>query len=209
MNRREALARMVALTGGMMVGAEFFLAGCGRTDKKTAAGFTAAERALMDEIGETIIPATDTPGAKAVGIGDIMAMLVNDCYDDASQAAFHRGLGKVDEASRKRHGKSFLDSTPGERTALLSELDREQRAQTAGNPGSAPPHFFHMLKQLTLLGYFTSEIGCTQALRYVETPGAFHGDVPYRKGEKAWADPSSRPSWVTDERPGPAPTALR
>ena len=51
-----------------------------------------------------------------------------------------------------------------------------------------PPHYFRMMKELTLLGFFTSEIGSTKALRYVETPGSFDGDVPYKKGDRAWAN---------------------
>ena len=183
---------MVALTGGMMVGAEFFLANRARADMTMAPDFTADELALMDEIGETIIPTTDTPGAKAMGIGALMAALVRDCYDEPTQAIFRRGLVLVDEASRKRNGQSFLASSAADRTALLNELDREQRKQAAGKLKNTPPHYFHLLKQLTLLGYFTSEIGCTQALRYVETPGSYHGDVPYKKGDKAWVNPSTR-----------------
>jgi hypothetical protein len=50
-----------------------------------------------------------------------------------------------------------------------------------------PNHYFGMMKQLTLLGYFTSEIGATQALRYIAIPGKYEGCVPYKKGDKAWA----------------------
>jgi hypothetical protein len=188
LSRRQALARMIALTGGVMVGAEFFLTSSARADKRTAASFTPEELALMDEIGETIIPATDIPGAKAVAISAFMASVVNDCYDDATAALFRAGLGQLDEASRTRYGKSFLDSAPADRTALLNELAKADRVRSAGST-DAPPHYFHLFKQLTLLGYFTSEAGCTQALRYVAIPGAYHGDVPYKKGDRAWANP--------------------
>jgi hypothetical protein len=188
-SRRQALARMLALTGSVMVGAEFFLTSSARADKRTTASFTPEELALMDEMGETILPATDIPGAKAVGISAFMASVVNDCYDDATAAIFRAGLGQLDEASRTRNGKSFLVSAPADRTALLNELAREERVHSAANPGTSSPHYFHLFKQLTLLGYFTSEVGCTRALRYVAIPGAYHGDVPYRKGDKAWANP--------------------
>jgi hypothetical protein len=186
LNRREALARMAWLAGGAFVGAEFFLNGVKVSGKQTEPGFSAAELALMDEVGETIIPATDTPGAKAAGIGAFMAMMVNDCYDDAHHAIFQSGLGRIDAAARAQHGKSFVACTPAERTGLLNALDAEARAQRAHQPRHSPPHYFSLLKQLTTLGYFTSEVGCTQALRYIEVPGAFHGDVPYRKGDRAW-----------------------
>jgi hypothetical protein len=185
LSRRQALARMIALTGGVMVGAEFFLTSSARADKRTTSSFTPEELARMDEIGETIIPATDIPGAKAVGISAFMASVVNDCYDDATAALFRAGLDRIDEASRTRSGKSFLDSAPEDRTALLNELAKGEPIPA----GSGPPHYFHLFKQLTLLGYFTSEVGCTQARRYVAIPGAYHGDVPYQKGDKAWANP--------------------
>jgi hypothetical protein len=177
---------MAWLVGGAVVGAEFFLNGVKVSGKQTESGFSADELALLDEIGEAIIPATDTPGAKAARIGAFMAMMVNDCYDDAHHAIFQAGLGRIDSACRSQCGKSFVASTPAERTALLNKLDAEARAQIAGEPSGAPPHYFRLMKQLTLLGYFSSEIGCTQALRYVETPGAFHGDVPYKRGDRAW-----------------------
>lgn len=192
LNRREAIARLAMLIGFAVIGAESLLSGASVAGKKTAPGFSDAERTLLDEIGDTIIPATDTPGAKAAHIGAFMIMMVTDCYDDAHHAVFKAGLGKINEASRQRHGKSFLASTPAERTALLNELDAEQRAHQAQKAKDEPPHYFRLLKQLTLLGYFTSEIGCTKALRYLEVPGAYRGSEPYKKGDRAWFTAPSR-----------------
>lgn len=192
-SRREALARLAAITGTMAIGGELFLSGCRAPDaKKRTASYSVAELELLDEIGETIIPATETPGAKAAGIGKFMARMSNDVYDAASYDSFRSGLERIDAASRKDHGKSFLESSPAERTALLNELDREQRRHTRDKAATAPPHYFRLMKELTLLGYFSSEIGCTRALRYVETPGSYDGNVPYRKGDKAWYNPSRR-----------------
>lgn len=193
MNRREALARMVAITGTMAIGGELFLSGCRAPEaKKRTVPFSAADRALMDEIGETIIPATETPGAKAAGVGAFMAMMATDCYDDAAYGSFRSGLEQIDAASRKRNGKSFIESTPSERTALLNELDREQRKHSQEKLRTDPPHYFRLMKELTLLGFFSSEIGCTKALRYVESPGSYNGNVPYKKGDRAWYNPSRR-----------------
>jgi hypothetical protein len=193
MNRREALARLTAITGLVAIGAGSFLTGCRAPDAaKRSEPFSAAELALLDEIGETIIPTTDTPGAKAVGIGVFMATTATECYNDASYAAFRSGLEQVDVASRKRNGKAFMESTPTERTALLNDLEREQRAHARDKAPADGPHYFRLMKELTLIGFFTSEIGCTKALRYVEAPGHFDGDVPYRKGDRAFYNPSRR-----------------
>jgi hypothetical protein len=85
-----------------------------------------------------------------------------------------------------------MESTPSERTALLNELDREQRKYTSDKKESDPPHYFRLVKELTLLGYFSSEIGCTKALRYVESPGKYDGDLSYKKGDRAFFNPSRR-----------------
>jgi hypothetical protein len=190
MDRRAALARLAAITGSIALGGELFVTGCRRTDKRAATPFTASDVALLDEIGETILPTTDTPGAKSVGIGAFMTMMVSECYDDDAHAAFQSGLADIDAASRSRHGRLFLQCTASERHEILSVLDREQAARKK-NRGEMP-HYFTMMKELTLLGYFSSETGCTKALRYAETPGAYDGDVPYHKGERAWFDPTRR-----------------
>ena len=193
MNRREALARLMAITGTMAIGSELFLSGCRAPEaRKRTEPLTAAERALLDEIGETIIPTTNSPGAKAAGVGPFMAMTAKNCYNDVAYASFRSGLEKIDTASRKRHSKSFMESTPSERTALLNDLDREQRIHTREKPKTDPPHYFRLMKELTLVGYFTSEIGCTKALRYVESPGSYDGNLPYKKGDRAFYHPARR-----------------
>ena len=70
---------------------------------------------------------------------------------------------------------------------LLEQLDREAKAYMDTRARGAPTHYFRQMKELTLLGYFTSEIGCSQAMRYRETPGRFDPCVPYTPGETAWA----------------------
>ena len=191
-NRRQAIARIVAATGGAFVGAELLMTGCSRADKSRPAAFGSSDVALLDEIADTIIPTTDTPGAKAAGVGAFMAQMVNDVYDDETQVAFENGLVLIDEACRKRTGKSFLDSTPAERTAVLTTIDREAREHARTKAREEGPHYFRLMRELTVLGYFSSEIGCTQALRYVESPGAYRGDEPYAKGERQWFNPSRR-----------------
>ena len=193
MSRREALARLMAITGTMAIGAELFLTGCRAPDAKNrTVPLTAGEMAQLDEVAETIIPATHTPGAKAAGVGAFIAATAAACYDDATYASFRGGLAKLDRASRKRSGKSFVESTAVERTALLNELDREQRQYSRERSSDDAPHYFRLMKELTLVGYFTSEIGCTKALRYVETPGSYDGNLPYRKGDRAFFNPSRR-----------------
>jgi hypothetical protein len=194
MTRREALTRIAYLMGGTLIATGPFLAGTRLEGKPplAAAGFTKDDLALMDEIGETIIPTTDTPGAKAAHIGAFMALMVADCYDDAHQTLFQVGLKKIDETSHARFGKSFRQASPAQRTDLLNALDVEQKDVQRKKNWDELPHYFRLVKELTLVGYFTSEIGASQTLSYVEIPGRLDGNVLYKKGDRACFTPPSR-----------------
>ena len=192
-NRREALSRVALIMGGTVLGAEAFLSGC-KTDTK-GVSFTKDDIAFLNEVAETIIPTTTSPGAKEAKVGEFMQIMVSDCYEEKDQAIFMEGIKKLDDASKKLNSKSFMESTPEQRNALLVALDKEAKEEAAKaadekktNPTKEfPKHYFTMMKQLTLSGYFTSEVGATKALRYVAVPGKFVGSYPYKKGDKAWA----------------------
>jgi hypothetical protein len=187
--RREALQRVSALLGGAaLIGHSALLTGCATSgDARAEVGesFAANEIALLDEIADTILPTTSTPGAKAAGVGRFMATMVTDSYDASEKRIFRDGMRTLERECRELHGADFLAVSPQQRLTLLERLDREQ-FEAAGRARGGP-HYFRMMKELALLGYFTSEIGYTQALRYTETPGRFDPCVPYTPGEKAWA----------------------
>jgi len=188
MDRREAISRVGLLLGGSVIGAEFFLSGC-RTGSSvdTEDLFEEDTVAFMNQVGETILPKTETPGAAAADVGAFMALMVRDCYEADDQKIFKKGLKDLDEACIKKYDSTFIKAEKDQRTALLNQLDKEQKEYSKKKEKDAPNHYFTMIKQLTLLGYFTSEIGCTQALRYLPVPGKYRGDYPYMKGDKAWA----------------------
>ena len=186
MNRRDALASIALLVGGTLVGAEAFLTGCKTTGKKEGL-FAVDDIALLDEVGETILPATATPGAKAAQIGQFMKTIVTDCYDEKDQKTFTDGIGKLNDASKKKYDKGFIELQPNQRHDLLVALDAEAKDYNGKKKDSDPHHYFSLMKQLTVWGYFTSEPGATKALRYLPVPGKYVGDYPYKKGDKAWA----------------------
>lgn len=207
MTRRDAVQRVVMMMGGLaLVGGDrawAFSADEAVRAQAAAAGigtFSAADIALLDEVAETILPETSTPGAKAAKTGAFMALMVTDVYTDRNQQVFREGVTALEDACRAATGTTFLQATPAQRLTLLEALDREQKTamEERSNPArsrypptppdpEAPAHYFRMMKELALLGYFTSEIGYTKAMRYRESPGRFDPDVPYTAGEKSWA----------------------
>ncbi len=205
MNRRELLKLITVITGASMVGGDFLLSGC-TAGGKAELGFTEKNMALLDEIGETIIPTTHTPGAKAAKVSEYMKVMVSDCYTTAQQESFTKGIGTLEEACKKIYSKNFIDCTPEERHAFLLTLEPEAKEYNQqqyekdkperekfiaeGRPYnfvSSPLHYYTLLKQLTIAGYFSSEIGSKQALRLVAVPGKFDGNYPYKKGDRAFA----------------------
>ncbi|HEX8424709.1 gluconate 2-dehydrogenase subunit 3 family protein [Hymenobacter sp.] len=201
MNRRDALARVALIMGSTVIGADYFLTGCSSPAKEEAKAdpnkpvaaakpkdvLNQKQIQLLDEVGETILPTTKTPGAKAAQVGSFMAVMVRDCYTPEDQQVFLNGLTQLDKDCQKQYSKGFMECDATQRTAFLTARDREQKAFTANQRKDDPSRYFRMMKELTLLGYFTSEIGATQALRYSPIPGRYEGNVPYKKGDKAWA----------------------
>ena len=188
MDRRELLKMIVAATGAAMVGLPALVNGQAPAAGSKSA-FSAADVATLDEIAETILPRTATPGAKDAGAGAFMATFVTDCYTAEQQSAFRAGLADID----KRGGGPFVSLTAQDRNELLRTLDAEARKRIVevddtgtAEAADAVPHYFTMLKQLTIFGFFTSKVGATEVLKYVAVPGRYEGDVAYVPGTPAW-----------------------
>jgi hypothetical protein len=188
MNRREAIAAVSWLLGGTIVGADLLVACTPKSESAQVNGlFNQDQVALLNEVGETILPATTTPGAKAADVGAFMAVMVQNAYKKEDQDVFMDGLDQLNAESKERFDKEFMKLDATQRTALLTELDAEQKNYMLNKKPEEPNHYFRMMKELTMLGFFTSEVGATQALRYVEVPGRYEGCIDYKKGDRAWA----------------------
>ncbi|GAB3034557.1 gluconate 2-dehydrogenase subunit 3 family protein [Spirosoma pulveris] len=211
MNRRDALMRVAALAGATMslpAMADTLEASAARralTGKPLF--FTADQDATVAELADTIIPTTKTPGAKAAKVNEVIDIILKDCYKADDQQRFVEGLTHTNKLSQDAYGKAFVQLDPTQRIAIVTKLQTEakdQLAQMNSNKAAAKVEnsqadlqmpdakkrytpFFTMLKDLTLTGYFTSEIGCTQALEYVAVPGRYDGCVTLKPGQKAWA----------------------
>jgi hypothetical protein len=188
MTRRDLLQNVAILLGGSIVGGSVFsISGCKSDEKQVNAMFNESQVALMNEIADTILPTTTSPGAKAANVGNFMATMVMDCYTEKDQKVFMDGLKKINDLSDKQFDKSFVKADPKQRTELLTALDKEQKEFQAKKGKEDASHYFRMMKELSVLGYFTSKEGATMALRYIPVPGRYDGSFPYKKGDKAWA----------------------
>ncbi|WEK18735.1 MAG: gluconate 2-dehydrogenase subunit 3 family protein [Candidatus Pedobacter colombiensis] len=209
MNRREAVRNVAFLMGGALSATTIgvFLEGCNSTSTKANSSlFTADQQKLVTEVADIIIPTTSSPGAKAAGVGPFITMMIKDCYPDDAQKAFTKGLEDLEKQAKDEYKKSFMELTVPQRQELLGKLrdvtvaatkaekekiDQQKAPETTSIlPKDKPkmePRFFSIIRDLTLLGYFTSEVGATQAYAFVEIPGRYDGNVPLKPGQKVWS----------------------
>ncbi|SHG23327.1 Gluconate 2-dehydrogenase subunit 3 [Flavobacterium segetis] len=185
MNRREALKSVAFLMGSAIssttigvVFENFILP----EKEKNFVSFSVSDEQILSEFAETIIPTTaSSGGAKAAGLGAFIPMIIRDCYPANMQKLFAEGLKEMQIKCSKEFNKDYLSISKEERNQLMSSL----RDDAIGT--NKAPSFFLIARDLTILGYYTSEIGCTQAREYLPVPGRYDGEAPYIKGQKAWA----------------------
>ncbi|MEJ1097030.1 MULTISPECIES: gluconate 2-dehydrogenase subunit 3 family protein [unclassified Pseudoxanthomonas] len=207
-NRREAIRRVALLMGGAVSAPAILgvLSGCSAEPDTDAAGkktewkpvfLTQAQVALVAEVAEVMIPRTDTPGAKDVGVPAFVDKMMKDVYPKDDQTHFLSGLADFEAQAKREHGRAFLELEPAQRAALVKQLHdpavEEEREATLPLSERRRP-FILMMKELTMLGYFMSEPGATQVLQYRPVPGAYHACVPLKqagKGGRTWATETS------------------
>ena len=189
-DRREALRRVALLFGGAVSAPAIagVLAGCsggaGDATNWTPRAFSPAQGAMIETIADQIIPRTTTPGARDAGVHRFIDVMMADYYLPAERDRFVAGLADLDARADRAHGRSFLRCDERAQHALLVTLDAETFAQPRP-PGETP--WFRTMKELTVLGYYTSEVGATKELRYEPVPGRYEGCVPLARIGRAWA----------------------
>src|SRR5437773_10763855 len=130
-----------------------------------------AQLELVATVAEHIIPQTDTPGARAAGVHRFVDTLLTDHYAATERDRFLAGLADVDARAQSAHGQPFPRCSPEQRIVLLKEMDARAYASGRGDDG----WFFRRLKELTVVGYYTSEIGAMREL-HMSPFGAYRGD---------------------------------
>ncbi|MFE3848485.1 gluconate 2-dehydrogenase subunit 3 family protein [Flavobacterium sp. LB3P45] len=185
MNRREALKNVAFLMGSAIsvtsMGVLFESFTLPEIEKNHVS-FSATDEELLAEFADIIIPTTaSSPGAKAAGVGTFIPMMIRDCYPAKMQEIFAIGMKDMQAKCLKNFNKDFLAMSIEERQKIMTDLKNETIANDKA------PSFFLIARDLTILGYFSSEIGCTQAREYLPVPGRYDGSAEYTPGQKAWA----------------------
>jgi hypothetical protein len=205
MNRRELIRRVAVLMGGAISAPAVLgvLSGC--SPKPSGASWnpqflSKQEGAIVEEVAELIVPRTDTPGARDVGVPAFIDVILKDAYPSEDQARFVSGLKDFDSEAQRAHGKPFLELSQAQRLAFLQKTHdvaaTAEHAQADADDVPAAERkrpFVLMMKELTLLGFFTSEVGATQVLQYVAVPGGFQACIPLAQAGngKQWATETS------------------
>ncbi len=131
---------------------------------------SALETELLAELSETIIPVTDTPGAKELKVDAFIQKMVADCLDKKSQETFTKGLATVDSLAQQKFAKAFVGCDTNQRMNVLKEMETSADATTKD--------FYATVKGLTIQGYLTSEYVMTNLTHYEMVPSRYHGCVP-------------------------------
>jgi gluconate 2-dehydrogenase gamma chain len=227
MNRRELLQQVAWLMGGAACAPAVLavLNGCSRRPSTNVPlVLDEAQRAIIAEVAEIIVPRTDTPGAKDAEVPRFIESMLQDAFSSEDQQSFISGLKDFDAAAQRAHGKPFLNLSQQQRVAFaqsvhdstVAEEKARQRKQrewrklekkgtvpvgqlraikkqlTAmlGSHAQRPVRpFILTMKELTLLGFFTSEVGATQILQYLPVPGRLQSCIPLSEAGngKTWA----------------------
>lgn len=196
-DRRELLKRVAYLMGGAISAPAMLgvLQGC--SAKKPTADwvpgfFNATQAAIVSEVAEIIIPRTDTPGAKDLGVPAFIDTMLKDTYSNVDQERYVRGLEQFALRAQQTHGRTFIELDAAQQQQLVREV--HDAAIQAGRDNEADDRrenrpFILMTKELTMLGFFTSEIGATQILQYTAVPGPYRGCLPLSQtgNGKTWA----------------------
>jgi hypothetical protein len=181
MDRREVLRALAAATTMTTIAGltpDRLLALGRQAHGRSATGtwrlFSPHQGATATAVADTIIPATDTPGAREAGVGPFMDFMVASTFDTDERDRFLAGLEEIDSRSIRTANATFVEATETQRIDVLTGMEAEALKSAEGD---SPPHFFDTIKSLTLFGYYTSEIGMTEELGWRMIPGSYDGCI--------------------------------
>ncbi len=178
MNRREVIRNVALMLGGAFSAPTLMAMDNWENSSKTnlninSFSLSESQQKIIAEIAELIIPKTDTVGAKDVGVPAFIEMMLRDCYKTPEHQSFLDGLASMERVK-------FLTLNTDEQRGVLKLLEQESKKNTKGTT------FWRLMKELTLLGYFTSEEGLKASFEYVQIPGKLEL-IKLNPNQKAYA----------------------
>jgi Gluconate 2-dehydrogenase subunit 3 len=173
-NRRVAIQQLLLIWSGVA-----FLPSCLNSEQKVSIPLKLIhidpnEEILLSELAETILPKTDTPGAKELSAHLFVLKMVDDCMPKADQEKYLKGMKEFESYVEKKTGKTFVENDVTGRNAIVAELDQRKSTE------SAMEFFFRNTKSLTVEAYRTCEYYLTKIRGYKMLPGKFQGCVPVK-----------------------------
>ncbi|MDZ4375561.1 MAG: gluconate 2-dehydrogenase subunit 3 family protein [Phenylobacterium sp.] len=174
-SRRDALLTFGALMGALSLPTAVSAQGA-VTLAWTPTGVSVSQARVLDALAELIVPRTDTPGARDAGVPAYVDRTIAGYCTAGEAAEFRAMLDRLEADARTIHGAGFATLTVAQQTAIASKYDTGQKLSPFGR-----------LKEVVLVGYFTSEPGATLAVRYDPIPGDYKGCIPLKDVGRAWA----------------------
>lgn len=188
MHRREILRLLTAAALSPLSTEILVAARQARAETGSTAGLRTLNEhqdATVTTMAEAIIPETDTPGAKVAKVNEFIDLMLTEWFGREEAAVFLQGLARVDEESRKHFGTDFSTAKPQQQNEMLKQLDDAAAKfalahKAAAQTSAAAPqeNFFYTFKRLTLVGYYTSEIGFKKELGKSVIPPSHAGCAP-------------------------------
>ena len=195
MNRKTFIKR-IGLAGGALtvIPPLSLLNSCEATIKERIT-LTDIDIPFLNDLAETILPASDDgiPGAKAANVGAYLLSIYQDCMSTEDQNNLVDGINTIEKKSTADYNDTFQNISKENQLKVLLDLQEEAIAYNEKNASLESPeeepitHYFDALRDLVISGYYTSEIGMTQARNYLPIPGKFESCIPYSKTDKPWA----------------------
>lgn len=184
-DRKEAIKRAGLLLGGVVFAPNILgvLNGCTATPGDwTPTLFSDDQARIVTALADVILPADETPSASDVGVPEFIETMVSEVYTEEQRREFLEGLSQFGDDYRAEIQAEYFD---GSDTDKYDFTYHQNRLAVEEEPGSSP--FILTFKELTILGYFTSEAGATEVLRYEAVPGVYEGCIPMEDVGRTWA----------------------
>lgn len=189
MHRRDVLKGLSVMLGGTLSSACQQAVQIPQAQRIVAAPiYDMTQRDIAYRVADLILPVTDTPGALDAGVGEFIDYVVTQWFTEQEQKRFLAGLDALAEAALKTFGAPFLTLDMQQQVSLLEQAEaqetnvRDDMTQPFG-AGS----FFKQIKELTVVGYYTSEVGATQERKYTPMPGYYDGYHKFANVGRQWS----------------------